>query len=256
VIPLRDDIPPRGIPAVNVLLIALNVFVFLFELTLGDRGLERFLRQAAVVPVAFFWHVRVTPKTLVDSVLDPSLETRIFLSMFLHGGWLHLIGNMLYLWVFGRAVEDRMGHFRYGVFYLLCGWLATYTHILAGPGSKLPSIGASGAIAGVLGAYIALYPRARITTIWPLGIFWPIVELPALVMLGIWFLEQFLFGALSLADTAQTGGVAWWAHVGGFVSGLVLVGLFEDRRRAAPARVRDWDYPAGRAVSYGWPARR
>jgi membrane associated rhomboid family serine protease len=248
VIPIRDDVPARTLPVVNTLLIVLNTLVFFFELSLGDRGLRRFLNSAAVVPAVFFWHVHVvTVGKIVTSALDPSLETRVFLSMFLHGGWLHLIGNMLYLWVFGDNVEDRMGHVRYLVFYLLCGWVATYSHILSDPASKLPSIGASGAIAGVLGAYIALYPNARVTTIIPLGFFFPLVEFRAFFFLGIWFLQQVLLE--TLPQTAQTGGVAWWAHIGGFLSGLLLVALFKDPDRGSPPRAGHWDYVPRRAAT-------
>jgi membrane associated rhomboid family serine protease len=152
--------------------------------------------------------------------------------MFLHGGFLHILGNMLYLWIFGDNVEDRMGHLRYLVFYLLCGWAASYAHVWSDPASRLPSIGASGAIAGVLGAYLVLYPRAKVVTLIPLGFFTEIVRIPAFLVLAFWFLQQFVAGALSLsARTAQSGGVAWWAHIGGFATGLLLVGLFQRRRR-------------------------
>lgn len=250
-IPIRDDVPSRTIPVVNVALILVNALLFFFELSLSDRELQRFVRQSAVVPAAFFPHERyVSPGALIASALTPSLEARIFLSMFLHGGWAHLLGNMLYLWIFGDNVEDRMGHFRYLVFYLLCGWLATYSHILASTNSTLPSIGASGAIAGVLGAYIALYPRARIVTLVPLGIFWPLFQIPAFLFLGFWFLQQFLLGTVPgmAGQTAQTGGVAWWAHIGGFLSGLFLVGAFQDPRRRPPPRDGWWEYPKGRRV--------
>ena len=154
--------------------------------------------------------------------------------MFLHGGWAHLLGNMLYLWIFGDNVEDRLGHFRYLVFYLLCGWTASYAHIWSQPASSVPSIGASGAIAGVLGAYITLYPRARVVTLLPLGLFSQLVRLPAAVFLGLWFVQQFLLGAFDLAGPeGKGGGVAWWAHIGGFAAGFVLVRLFRKRGRRA-----------------------
>ena len=160
--------------------------------------------------------------------------------MFLHGGWAHLLGNMLYLWIFGDNVEDRMGHPRYLVFYLLCGWSASYAHIAAAPTSPLPALGASGAIAGVLGAYITLYPRARVVTLLPLGFFATLVQVPAYVFLGLWFVQQFLYGTLSVARTAQTeGGVAWWAHIGGFAAGFLLVWIFQTRPRA-PRRRDAW----------------
>jgi membrane associated rhomboid family serine protease len=252
-IPIRDDVPARGIPLVNVGLIAVNALFFFFELSLGDRELQRFIRQAGVVPAIFFANPRIaTLGDLVASALSPVLETRVFLSMFLHGGWAHLLGNMVYLWVFGDNVEDRMGHFRYLVFYLLCGWIATFTHIVSNPLSRLPSIGASGAIAGVLGAYIALYPRARVYTLVPLLLFWPVVQFPAFLFLGFWFLEQFLLGAMSTfaVETAQTGGVAVWAHIGGFLSGLALVGIFQDPKRRPPPRDAWWEYTQRRPARW------
>jgi membrane associated rhomboid family serine protease len=252
VIPIRDDVPSRTVPIVNIALIAVNALFFFFELSMGDRDLQRFIRQAGVVPAAFFRSpAAVSPGTMLVSALDPSLESRIFLSMFLHGGWLHLLGNMLYLWIFGDNVEDRMGHARYLVFYLSCGWIATYAHILLNAGGRLPSIGASGAIAGVLGAYIALFPRARVVTLLPLGIFWPLVQVPAIFFLGFWFLQQFLLGAFSpAAETAQSGGVAWWAHIGGFLAGLLLVGAFQDPKRRPPPRDAWGDYPKRRLSTW------
>jgi membrane associated rhomboid family serine protease len=155
--------------------------------------------------------------------------------MFLHGGWAHLIGNMLYLWIFGDNVEDRLGHVKYVVFYLGCGWVATLVHGLSNPGSAIPSIGASGAIAGVLGAYLVLFPKARVVTLIPLGFFIRLTQLPALAVLGFWFVLQLFSGTASLgAKSAQTTGVAWWAHIGGFVAGLVVGGvvrMVQPRRR-------------------------
>jgi rhomboid family protein len=242
VIPLRDDVPSRTFPVVNVTIIVLNVIFFLMELGLGQQ-LQGFLFQAAVVPVLFTPDHAGTASVLeiLLASLSPALGLRVLLSMFLHGGWLHIGGNMLYLWVFGDNVEDRMGHGRYAVFYLLCGWAATYAHILSQPASRMPSIGASGAIAGVLGAYLTLYPRARVVTLIPLGIIFPVVQIPAVFFLGFWFLEQFLAGAMSLgAHTAETGGVAWWAHVGGFAAGVGLVALFQRPQRRPPPRSKRW----------------
>jgi membrane associated rhomboid family serine protease len=240
-IPLRDDVPSRTFPFVNITLIALNVVAFLLELGLGAQ-LQGFLSQAAVVPALYTGGGRHTAGALqvVATTLQPDLGLRVLLSMFLHGGWMHIIGNMLYLWIFGDNVEDRMGHFRYLVFYLVCGWSAAYAHILSDPASHLPSIGASGAIAGVLGAYIALYPHARVVSLIPIGIFTQLVSVPAVLFLGIWFLQQFLVGLFSLAHTSPTGGVAWWAHIGGFAAGLLLVGLFA-RRQPRPSRDRWWE---------------
>ena len=163
-----------------------------------------------------------------------------FTSMFLHGGLMHLAGNMLFLWIFGDNVEDRLGHLRFGLFYLLCGYAATFAHALAGPGSTVPSIGASGAIAGVLGAYVFLYPQARIVTLIFLGFFITTVELPALIYLPLWFLMQFFSGLISLgAETSAQGGVAWFAHIGGFIAGPLFLVLLGGRRprRPPPPRV-------------------
>ena len=161
-IPLRDDVPSRTTPFVNWGLIVANVVVFAYELSMGAH-IESFFAQAAVIPSLVTGADRVlSAGDLLRATVDPGLGARMLTSMFLHGGWLHLIGNMLYLWIFGDNVEDRLGHFRYVVFYLACGWLATWAHIAAGPRSPVPSIGASGAIAGVLGAYITLYPRAQV----------------------------------------------------------------------------------------------
>ena len=152
--------------------------------------------------------------------------------MFLHAGWLHLVGNMLYLWIFGDNIEDRLGHFTFLIFYLLCGLGAGVVHTLLNYQTVVPSIGASGAIAGVLGAYLVSYPRARVLTLVPIFVFVQFIEIPALLVLGFWFVMQFLYGAASLAATTpNSGGVAWWAHVGGFVVGMLLIGLFPRKDR-------------------------
>jgi rhomboid family protein len=232
-IPLRDDVPSRTYPLVNVTLIGLNIVAFVWEIGLGP-GLERALFHVAVVPALFTGgHGALAVLDVVRTALDPGLAFRVFFSMFLHGGFAHLFGNMLYLLIFGDNVEDRMGHGRYLVFYLLCGWLATYAHILSNAGSRVPSIGASGAIAGVLGAYFALYPRARVVVAWPppLLFFLPLTQLPALLVLGFWFVQQFLFGLFTPAMPGAEGGVAFWAHSGGFLAGLALVGLFAREQR-------------------------
>ena len=237
-IPLRDDVPSRSYPVVNLALIGLNAVAFLWELGLGP-GLEKALHHVAVVPVLFTGGGPFGLLHVMGSALDPSLAFRVFFSMFLHGGFAHLLGNMLYLWIFGDNVEDRMGHGRYLVFYLLCGWFATYAHVLSDPGSRMPSIGASGAIAGVLGAYFVLYPRARVVVAWPppLLFFLPLMQLPALLVLGFWFVQQFLFGLFSLATaTAETGGVAFWAHAGGFLVGLAFVKVFARAERRPTVR--------------------
>jgi len=225
-IPLRDNIPSRTFPIVNILIIAANVLVFMLELSLGPRSLDRFMQVFGVVPAYVFAWPRLH---------DPlsGLVVPFFTSMFLHGGWLHLIGNMLYLWIFGDNVEDRLGHFRYLVFYLLCGIGAGFAHTIMNPITTIPSVGASGAIAGVLGAYVVSYPGARVLTLVPIFIFIQFIELPAWLVLGLWFLTQFLSGTASLAVTtsANTGGVAWWAHVGGFLIGILLLGVMVQKPR-------------------------
>jgi membrane associated rhomboid family serine protease len=223
-IPFRDNIPSRTFPVINTLIIVANVIVFFYELSLG-RGLDRFIMRYGVVPAAVFsWPQSNLP---ITAVLVP-----FFTSMFLHGGWLHLIGNMWYLWIFGDNVEDRLGHFNYLVFYLLCGLGAGIVHTILNYNIVLPSVGASGAIAGVLGAYVVSYPFARVLTLIPIFIFWQIIEIPALIVLGLWFVLQFFYGTASLAAAnAGGGGVAWWAHVGGFVVGMILVALFPRKDR-------------------------
>jgi membrane associated rhomboid family serine protease len=215
-IPLRDVIPSRTPPYLTVALIVLNAVAWLYELALPREDLPHFLQQFGVVP-AFF----STP-TLISS-------------MFLHGSWSHVLGNMWYLWIFGDNVEDRLGHGRFLVFYLLCGMAAAFGQIAIDPESTLPTIGASGAIAGVMGAYFVLYPHSRVLTLIPLIIFWEIIELPAIFLLGFWFLMQ-LFSAGAIAVTASThgGGVAFMAHVAGFITGLAGVFVFRKRQRPDP----------------------
>jgi membrane associated rhomboid family serine protease len=210
VIPLRDVIPSRTTPYITITIIALNALAWLFELSLPHDVLNEFLTRFGVVPAYF------APATLVTS-------------MFLHGSWSHVLGNMWYLWIFGDNVEDRVGHGRFIVFYLLCGIVASVGQIAVDPTSTLPTIGASGAIAGVMGAYFVLYPRSRVLTLIP-WIFLQIVELPAIVLLGFWFVMQ-LFSAGAIAVTASTtsGGVAFAAHVAGFVAGMGGVFLFRKR---------------------------
>jgi membrane associated rhomboid family serine protease len=213
-IPLRDVIPSRTTPYITITIIVLNAAAWLFELSLPARVLPVFLQVYGVVPADF----RVV--TLVTS-------------MFLHGGWMHVIGNMWYLWIFGDNVEDRLGHGRFIVFYLLCGFIAAGGQILIDPTSTVPTIGASGAIAGVMGAYFILYPHSRVLTLIPLIIFWEIVELPAIFLLGFWFVMQlFSAGAIAVTTATTGGGVAFAAHVAGFLAGLGGVYVF---RKPKPA---------------------
>ena len=228
-LPLSDHNPSRTTPFVNYLLIAVNVYAFFWELSLGPY-IERDLQIISFVP-ARFWAAPLDPTNLIS----------IFISMFLHGGWLHLGGNMLYLWIFGDNIEDRLGHFKYVIFYLLCGVAATMTHAVLEANSPLPAIGASGAIAGVLGAYALLFPRARVTTLIPIFVFITVRDLPAWVVLGLWFVLQFFVGVASIgAAPDATGGVAVFAHIGGFIAGMLLVMLMGGtRRRAAVPLPRD-----------------
>jgi membrane associated rhomboid family serine protease len=224
-IPFRDNIPSRSTPIITISLIVCNIAAFVYELSLGD-GLEPFIFQYGVIPAA----VTTWPQSDLPflAVVIPFVT-----SMFLHGGWLHLIGNMWYLWIFGDNIEDRLGHFAFLLFYLLCGLGAGVVHTILNSDSTIPSVGASGAIAGVLGGYLISYPFARVLTLVPVFVFVQIIEIPALIVLGFWFVMQFFYGTASLAATADTGGVAWWAHVGGFVIGILLISMFprKDRQR-------------------------
>lgn len=223
-IPLRDANPSATRPWVTYAVIAANALAFLYEVSLSEAGLERLLFTMGMVPA----RVTVFPAHPDIGFGDAFLP--LFSSMFLHGGWLHLIGNMWFLWIFGDNIEDRLGHLRYLVFYLVCGLGAGLAHTLFNLSSAIPTIGASGAVAGVLGGYLLLFPRARVLTLIP-AYFLFTVELPAFVILLYWFVVQFFSGTASIVrGEAAAGGVAWWAHVGGFVLGLALVKLFALRR--------------------------
>jgi membrane associated rhomboid family serine protease len=221
VIPIRDVIPSRTTPVVTVLIIAINAVVFLYQQTLSEPELLRFVHSYALVPVAFS----------IPAVLT---------SMFMHGGWMHFLGNMLFLWIFGDNVEDRVGHGRFVLFYLLCGAAAALAQVWMSPASRVPMVGASGAIAGVMGAYFVMFPHSRVLTLIPIFFFIELVEVPAIFFLGIWFLLQFLSGVTSLgAPRAQdVGGVAFWAHVAGFVAGVIWIFVF---RRPERQRVEWFD---------------
>lgn len=219
-IPLRDVIPSRTTPVVTVGLIVANAAVFLWQLLLGDT-VDAFVFTFGLVPAQFSW-------------------ATVFTSMFLHGGFLHFGGNMLYLWIFGDNVEDRMGHRRFLSFYLLCGAAAAVAQTAVHPESTVPMVGASGAIAGVMGAYFVLYPHSRIVTLIPILFFFHIVEVPAIFFLGIWFLMQLLSGVGSIATATGEpgGGIAFWAHAAGFLAGLAGVLVF---RRPERQRVEWWN---------------
>jgi membrane associated rhomboid family serine protease len=227
VIPIRDTIPRRYAPVVTWALIAVNTAVFFYELLLDPKTLERLFYLYGMIPA------RLAHPTWTAGDFTPFLT-----SMFLHGGWAHVIGNMWALWIFGDNVEDRMGKRRFVLFYLLAGVVAGLTHWITNPDSTIPAVGASGAIAGVLGAYFILYPKARIVVLLP--VFWPFFfEMPAVAYLFFWFLSQIFGATLSGLSPGSVGGVAWSAHVGGFVAGVVLHRWFLSSRRRPPSGVTE-----------------
>ena len=228
-IPLKDMTPRKSVPLVTLLLIAANVVVFIHQLTLTSRQENAFIRTYGLVPERLANALAGHHYTLAQALLPA------FTAMFLHAGFLHIMGNMLFLWVFGGNVEDRMGPFRYLLFYLTCGIGSGLTQAFAAWGSHLPSIGASGAISGVLGAYIVFFPSSRILTLVPLFVIWWTIRLPAIIFIGLWFLFQFLSGLTYLQSTgaAATGGTAWWAHIGGFVLGAALALVLRPHSRRA-----------------------
>ncbi len=229
-LPIRDDQPRYSTPMVNYFLIGMNLVIFFLEWTLDPKSLELLVRQFGVVPSHVALFLSGSPKYSLLAVLLPFLT-----SLFLHGSWMHVIGNMWFLYIFGDNVEDYLGHFKYLVFYLLTGVLAMSTHMVMNPHSTAPALGASGAIAGVLGAYFVLYPRARVLTWFFVFVVW----VPAWIILGYWFVLNFLSGtATALAVQRQNmGGVAFWAHVGGFISGALLVKVFGERKLRYPYAV-------------------
>ena len=215
-IPIRDEIPTRRVPIVNYVLIGINILVFLYQLLLGPNELDQFVQAFALIPA------QVTTGVGVGDVAD------IFTSMFMHAGWAHIGGNMLYLWIFGDNVEDVMGRGTYIIFYLTGGILASMAHIATNVNSFIPTVGASGAIAAVLGAYMVLYPQSRVMTLLTLGYFIRLTAVPAVILLGFWFVLQFFQGVASFGATV---GVAFWAHIGGFVAGYALAWLFFRNRK-------------------------
>jgi membrane associated rhomboid family serine protease len=213
-IPLRDINPTRTFPLITILIIAANALVFVYELTLPPRRLTVFVADFGTVPYAILHGVALDPSLGIPVYLT------IFTSMFIHGGWLHIIGNMLYFWIFGNNIEDRFGHLRFLVIYLFWGVIAGLTQVFVDPASRLPAIGASGAIAGVLGAYLVIFPSARVDVLIPLGFFLTTLRLPALFVIGQWILLQFLSGFAVVGGAPADGGVAYFAHIGGAVAGL------------------------------------
>lgn len=213
-IPLRSTERVYSTAAVTISLIVVNILIFLYEATMGPYHLESFIRAHGIVPDHLHWSTLVT-------------------SMFLHGGWLHVLGNMWFLWIYGRNVEDILGSPRFFVFYMLCGLAAAVVHIFFNPYSTAPTVGASGAIAGVMGGYLIKFPRARIITLVPIFVFFTTLEIPAALLLIYWFLIQAFSGFGSIRDPmmAERGGIAWFAHVGGFIAGILLINVLGTRQR-------------------------
>jgi membrane associated rhomboid family serine protease len=227
-LPLQDDQPRYSTPYVTYFLIGLNLVIFFFEWTLDPASLKNLILQLAIVPAHLTAFFAGSPRYPLLAVVLP-----FFTSMFLHGSWMHVIGNMWFLHIFGDNIEDYLGHFKFLVFYLMCGVIAMAAQVVSDPSSRMPALGASGAIAGVLGAYFLLYPRARVLT-W---FFVFVIYLPAWIVLGEWFVLNFFAGAAALSAAGMgrnVGGVAFWAHVGGFVAGMLLIKLFPARSRRSP----------------------
>lgn len=221
-IPLKDRNPSRSFPFINYLLIAANVIVFFYELSLGDRQLSDFIVKYGLVSHRYFYDVE-------HHIHFISRYIPFFATMFLHGGWMHIIGNMWFLFIFGDNVEDMLGHGNYLVFYLLSGLAAAVVQLLSSIGSSVPTIGASGAISGVLGAYLVMFPRAKVVTLLPIFFFFDIIDISAFLFIGFWFLMQFVSG-LQAVGLGTSGGIAWWAHVGGFVAGILMTPVFKKRK--------------------------
>jgi membrane associated rhomboid family serine protease len=234
VIPLHDDNPTEQTPFVTIVLIAICVVIFLYQSSLPREPGETFVFQYGAIPSVVFGHASLPDEAAVAIPAALTLLT----SMFLHGGWMHLIGNMLYLWIFGNNIEDVMGHAKFIVFYILCGILAALSHAMTDPSSQVPMVGASGAISAVLGAYVLLFPRANVLVLLP-GI--GMTRVAAGIVLGMWFVTQLVSGGMSIGTTG--GGVAFFAHIGGFVAGMALIGLFKRRDVPffSPGRSRTWD---------------
>ena len=217
-IPIRDSQPSRTRPVIVPIIIAANIAVFFYELSLGTEGLESFISRFGLVGAVYFQGGQALPARIMP----------VLTSMFLHAGWLHIIFNMLFLWIFGDNIEDRLGRLRFVLFYLTCGIGGAYAQLYLNPESTVPMVGASGAIAGVMGGYLFLFPKARVLALVPVFYFIHVVELPAFLFLGFWFLLQFVTGTVTaLSGTGKAGGTAWWAHIGGFAAGLVLVKILE-----------------------------
>lgn len=219
-IPLRDTTKSTSFPFVNLTLITINILIFLYEISLG-QNFNIFIYEYGLIPAKVF-------SSSNTGLYDVSLP--FISSMFIHGGWLHIVGNMLFLYIFGDNVEARMGHYRYLIFYIVCGLAAAVFQIATNVSSEIPMVGASGAISGVLGAYITFYPKSKILTLVPIFFFIRLIHIPAAIFIFVWFIIQFVSGIGSLEMPGDTGGVAFWAHIGGFVAGLILARHFQKRR--------------------------
>jgi membrane associated rhomboid family serine protease len=229
-IPLKDNLPTRHLPAVTLIIIGINAYVYLKEFLLGPQAAQRFIFSYGLIPCGLTGECQVMGRAF-------SPELTLFTSMFVHAGFFHFAGNMLYLWIFGNNIEDSMGRMRFTIFYLLSGLGAALAQVAVSPASRIPMVGASGAVSGVLGAYLLLFPHARVLTLIPLGFFTQVTEIPALIVLGFWIVVQLLNGLLTF--NFQGGGVAWFAHIGGFATGMLLIGPFKRR-----------------GVRWGWRRRR
>jgi membrane associated rhomboid family serine protease len=220
-IPLHDDNPVSSFPLLTISFIALCVVVYFFQASLDPRGGQAMIYSLGVIPSVLLDKQQLPP----NLYLVPA-EITVFTSMFMHGSFMHLAGNMLYLWIFGNNLEDALGRIRFVIFYALCGFAAVIGQTLQDPDSQIPMVGASGAISGILGAYLLLYPHARILVLVPLGFFMHLMRLPAGWVLGLWFIMQLVSSALS---GSEQGGVAWFAHIGGFLAGIVLIPLMKQK---------------------------
>ena len=236
-IPLRDDNPTRITPVFTIGFIVACTLVFFYQISLGMQGGQFFIYRYGAIPA-----VILGGESLPREVMAIPASFSLMTSMFLHGGFMHLIGNMLYLWIFGKNIEDAMGHGRFIIFYLVGGVVAAMSHAWVDPNSVVPMIGASGAISGVLGAYLLLYPRARVLVLFPFGFFMRLIYVPAGFVLAFWFILQLISGMGSVGRGG--GGVAWFAHIGGFIAGMALIGFFKHRS------VRFFNPPPRRSSRY------
>ena len=242
--PIRDSVPSRSVPVMTRTLILINIIVFFFELGLPQQSIVQLFYLFGVVPARF-----THPEWAASVGFPIDTYWPLLTHQFLHGGWFHIVANMWTLWIFGDNVEDRMGPLRFIIFYLICGVLAAITQVLATPDSTVPSVGASGAIAGVLGAYLLFFPTARLIVLIPILFFPFFFELPAVIFLALWFFIQLFSGTAMLANPGQVGGIAFWAHVGGFIAGMLLCGFFVQRPARRPMQPDEY------GMEWGWEPR-